>query len=74
MINFPPNRPIDRPADSGLNRRTRRAAPSSATVKRESTAVDRRGLRDRRSRKGAQQVIDRRTGAERRRASIDFSV
>ncbi|ARN75776.1 hypothetical protein [Oceanicoccus sagamiensis] len=74
MVNFPttytaPSATAPRKASS-----QRRIVPSSAADKRETRDIDRRLNRDRRGRRGSKQVMDRRSGPERRRSTISFSV
>ena len=74
MVNFPPTTPINTSTPTTWKGPTRRIVPSSAADKRETRALERRRMRDRRSRSGAKQVMDRRYGLERRRSSIDLSI
>lgn len=75
MVNFPTNTsPINAtpvPQSPG----SRQIVPSRAPEKRELRPVDRRAFIDRRARRAAaKRIMDRRSGPERRRASIDLSV
>ena len=74
MVNFPPTLPVGSVTGTIKNSSTRRTTPSNATQKREMQYSDRRRMQDRRGRRGAKQVMDRRSGPERRRTSIDLSV
>ena len=73
MVNFPPL-PIGSSAQPLKRHKTRRIVPSTAADKREDQDLDRRLKRDRRGRRGEQQVMDRRSGSNRRRSSINLSV
>lgn len=74
MVNFPPTLPVGNGAHIVSKPTTRRVAQSNAAGKREAIALDRRRMKDRRSRRGAKQIMDRRAGGERRRSIIDLSV
>lgn len=74
MVNFPPTIPVGSSARTVETSRNTRIVPSSAADKRETRAIDRRRMYDRRARRSARQIMDRRSGPERRRASIDLSV
>ena len=75
MVNFPPTlpvgsaaRPVSKPATN------RSVSQSGAAKKREVYVSDRRRSKDRRSRRGVKQIMDRRSGGDRRRSTIDLSV
>lgn len=74
MVNFPPTLPVGHTAPHSRPAISRRIVPSSAADKRETHSTDRRLLRDRRDRRGQAQIMDRRSGPERRRSSINFCV
>ena len=75
MVNFPSTLPVGSAAVPVRKSTVRRVTESTAAEKREAAAVDRRRRKDRRSRRGAGKwVMDRRTGADRRRSSIDLSI
>lgn len=74
MVNFPPTLPVGHIAPNSKATRSRRIVPSSAADRHETHSIDRRLLRDRRDRRGKAQIMDRRSGPERRRSSINFSV
>jgi hypothetical protein len=74
MVNFPTTYAAPSSTTSTKTDNQRRIVPSSAADKRETRDIDRRLSRDRRGRRGAKQVMDRRFGPERRRSSISFSV
>ena len=74
MVNFPPTIPVSNTTPTTWKGPSHRIVPSSATDKRETRMLERRRMRDRRSRRGAKQVMDRRYGLERRRSSIDLSI
>lgn len=72
MVNFPTNYT---PSGASMpTRATRRVVPSSPADKRETYSQDRRLGKDRRGRANTQAVMDRRSGSERRRSTINFSV
>ena len=75
MVNFPTTTsPINAtPTDQSPG--SPQIVPSRAAAKREAHAIDRRAFVGRRARRGAdKRVMDRRSGPERRRSSIDLSV
>ena len=75
MINYPPLLPVGSNANPVKKKSSRRVVAASATDKRKAhLQEDHRRMRDRRTRRGAKQLVDRRTGPERRRPSIDLSV
>ncbi len=74
MLHFPTISPPGSPSSTARQPTNRRANPTGGADKREAVAVDRRRLRDRRTRRGARQIMDRRSGTDRRRASIDLSI
>jgi hypothetical protein len=74
MINFPPTLPATTATPPSNKSPSRRISPSSNLNKRAYQILDRRRMRDRRSRRGGSQLIDRRYRPERRRSSIDVSV
>lgn len=51
-----------------------RVEQGAAATDRTDSGADRRHKVDRRSRRGQRQLMDRRSGAERRRSSIDLSI
>ena len=74
MVDFTsitPGRAPGRLKPYSSNRRTKETV---AAEQREGEISDRRRKRDRRSGGGAKQVMDRRSGLERRRPRIDLSV
>lgn len=74
MVNFPPTQPVGSGATPVNKPSVRRINQSTAARKRQASAVDRRRMNDRRRSRGAKQIMDRRTGLDRRRSSIDLSV
>lgn len=74
MVNFPSVNPVGSAAIPARKSTTRKVSESTAAEKREILAVDRRRRNDRRQRRGAKQIMDRRSGMERRRSSIDLSI
>ncbi len=74
MVNFYPTNPVGSAATPVKKQATRPAAPPNPTDNREALAVDRRRQGDRRRRRNAPRIMDRRTGADRRRSRIDYSV
>ncbi len=75
MVNFPTTTSPINVTPTSASPSTRHIVPSRAPEKRESRPVDRRAFQGRRGRRGAaKHVMDRRSGPERRRSSIDLSV
>lgn len=74
MVNFPPTNPVGSAATPVNKPTVRRVNQSTAAANRQASAVDRRRMNDRRMRRGSKQIMDRRTGMDRRRSSIDLSV
>ncbi|MCP3908458.1 MAG: hypothetical protein GY712_10635 [Oceanicoccus sp.] len=74
MVNFPTTYATPSSTAPSKTANQPRVVQSSATGKREAGAIDRRLNRDRRGRSSAKQVMDRRSGPERRRSSISFNV
>lgn len=75
MVNFPTTTSPINVTPTPQSPGTKQIVPSRAPTKREARAVDRRAFIDRRGRRGAdKRVMDRRSGPERRRSSIDLSV
>lgn len=75
MVNFPPTQPLGSAAVPVSRPVTNRSvAQANATKKREAYAADRRRRKDRRTQRGVKQIMDRRTGGDRRRSTIDLSV
>lgn len=74
MVNFPSINPVGSSAVPVKKTASRKVYQSTAAEKREMLAVDRRRHNDRRQRRSAKQVMDRRSGMERRRSSIDLSI
>ena len=75
MINLPPIRRMS-PASTTVTDRNRQTSVTStaSTSRRQAVASDRRYRHDRRTRRGEKQVMDRRTGMDRRRSAISFKV
>ena len=73
MINFPkiPQGGASRSVQTPL---TRRSVPSTAADSQKHRTLERRQTIDRRKRRGEKHVIDNRSGADRRRSSIDLSI
>lgn len=74
MVSINPTTPIVTPTTDSSGRATQRVLASPGADNRQFKASDRRFKIDRRGRRASQQVVDRRTGSERRRSIIDFSV
>ncbi len=74
MVNFPPTIPVGQTPPSVKKNNDRRIVPTIAADKKQSVLTDRRGVRDRRSRRRLKQIMDRRSGADRRRSSINLSI
>lgn len=74
MINLPPVRAGSQDLSTAQPRQRDRVEASTNTQSRDKAEVDRRFRRDRRRRRGEKWVMDRRTGADRRRASLHFKV
>ncbi len=74
MVNFPTTIVPITGTTTSRKGSARRVASSTAAENRETHSIDRRTRRDRRSRRGQKQIMDRRSGPERRRSTIDFSV
>lgn len=74
MVNFPTSYAAPGSTMPTRAANQRRIVPSSAADKREANAIDRRLTKDRRGGRVAKQVMDRRSGSERRRSTINFSV
>ncbi|MEH6556850.1 MAG: hypothetical protein V7459_03135 [Oceanicoccus sp.] len=75
MVNFPTTTSPINVTPTPQSPRSRQIVPSRAPGNRDKGPVDRRAFLDRRDRRGAtKRVMDRRSGPERRRSSIDLSV
>lgn len=74
MVNFPTSQPVGSINKPAIKSKTLQVAPSNAAATRQLKMTDRRRQQDRRGRRGAKQVMDRRSGPERRRSSISIKV
>jgi hypothetical protein len=75
MINFYPNLPVGSSSQPTPKTQANLVAPSNATNNnREMHIRERRAMHNRRTPRDGKQVIDRRSGPERRRSTISFSV
>ena len=74
MVSINPTTPIVTPTTNNGVTPKQRVMASSGADNRQFRASDRRFKMDRRGRRASQQVVDRRTGSERRRSTIDLSV
>lgn len=74
MVNFPTTLRTGSAATPVTKPTVARVKQSVAAEKRQAFVVDRRRMTDRRSRRQAKQVMDRRTGIDRRRSNIDLSI
>lgn len=74
MVTIYPTTPVITPATSATKPGTHQVVPTAKVNQRDASAGDRRFKFDRRRRRGSAPVMDRRTGAVRRRSNIDVSV
>ena len=74
MVNFPTTQPVGSITKPAIKSKTSEVVPSNAAVTRQLKMAERRRRQDRRGRRGAKQVMDRRSGPERRRSSISINV
>lgn len=74
MVNFPTSYAAPSTIMPTRTANQRRIVLSRAADKREAYAIDRRLTKDRRGGRVAKQVMNRRSGSERRRSTISFSV
>ena len=74
MVNFPTTYAAPASTAPAPTTGQRKIIASSAAGKREARDIDRRLTSDRRSDAGTKPVVDRRSGSERRRCTINVSV
>lgn len=75
MVNFPPTLPVGSAATPVAKPAAhQRVTQSTAAAKRQAFVADRRRMNDRRARRHSKQIMDRRSGIDRRRSSIDLSI
>lgn len=74
MVSINPTSPIITPPTNSAVPSKQRVVASAGADRRHYRSNDRRFKLDRRGRRASSQIIDRRTGSERRRSIIDLSV